>query len=124
LPTNGNIGFADIIHLPTIGDVKKFCGYLGKNFDKPKHQRPHNHRYIPAPNYAPKWIDFGQATRADGEILAQRLAGGNWAQVERWEYHSDWCTGGFEWNLDDPCGGGLVEDETEFLKRLGVDECH
>lgn len=116
-------GFTDSVFLPTVADIKRYCGYLGKGFDEPRSKRPHNHRYIPAPGYKPAWIDHGYATRQDAEILAQQQAGERWTTVRRWEAKSDWCTGGFEWDVEPPSPGGLVEAEEDFFRRIGATPC-
>lgn len=116
-------GMTSIVHLPTIGDLKRYCGYLGKHFDECRSHRPFARRYIPAPGFKPEWIDYGYATRDEAEILAQSQAGDSWATVRRWSSDSDWCAGGFEWDLDTPCPGGQVEDNETFFRRVGATAC-
>ncbi len=116
-------GLTDVIHLPTVADLKRYCGYLGKGFAEPRGKRPHNHRYIAAPGYKPTWINYGYATRQEAEILAQRQAGESWLSVRRWTSESDWCPGGFEWDPEPPCPGGLVEDDESFFRRVGATPC-
>jgi hypothetical protein len=43
--------------------------------------------------------------------------------VMRWETASDWCSGGFEWNVDPLYPGGLVEDDETFFRRTGAISC-
>jgi hypothetical protein len=123
LVSHWSLGMTSIVHLPTVPDIKHFSAYLGKNFDKTRGHRPFSHRYIPAPGFAPEWIDYGYATREEAEILAQQQAGDYWLTVRRWDYSSDWCSGGFEWDVDAPCPGGLVEEDDEFLERIGAIPC-
>ena len=116
-------GMTDIVHLRTVTDLKRYCGYLGKGFAEPRGTRPHNHRYISAPGYKPDWIDYGYATRQDAEILAQQHGGEYWMSVRRWDFSSPWCPGGFEWETDPLYPGGLVEDDESFFRRVGAISC-
>ena len=92
-------GMTDLVILPTVADIRRFSVYMGKDFDLPADQRLDSRRYRSAPGYKPEPIDYGYATHDEVEVLAQRLAGDRWTDIEEWEGYSPWCAGGYNWEI-------------------------
>jgi hypothetical protein len=82
--------------------------YLAKNFDKPIFERPYARRFVSAPGFKPKKIDYGLMTAAQTEKLAHQKASQVGQVIREFTSNRPWLRGGFTWFDESDFRGGAM----------------